>query len=48
MTNQYWGLISSEIKKLGREADRSPPSIAEVRNGGAVPPFPHISSWGDT
>jgi hypothetical protein len=27
-----------------READHSPPS-AEVKNGGAVPAFPHTSSW---
>jgi hypothetical protein len=28
-----------------READHSPPSSVEVKNGGAIPPFPHSSSW---
>jgi hypothetical protein len=31
-------------KAVGREADHSPPSIAEVANGGAIPPLSHISS----
>jgi hypothetical protein len=34
----YW-----EAKRQGREADSSPPSNAEAKNGGAVPPFPHTS-----
>jgi hypothetical protein len=29
----------------GREADQSPPFIAEVRTGGAIPPLPNTSSW---
>jgi hypothetical protein len=29
----------------GREADHSPPSNAEVKNGGAIPPLSHVSSW---
>jgi hypothetical protein len=29
------------VKRPGREADHSPPSSAEVRNGGAIPPLPH-------
>jgi hypothetical protein len=29
----------------GHEADRSPPSSAEVKNGGAIPPPLHTSSW---
>jgi hypothetical protein len=36
---------SQEIKWPGREADHSPPSSAEVKNVGAVPPLPHMSSW---
>jgi hypothetical protein len=28
-----------------READHSPPSRAEVKNGGAIPLFPHAFSW---
>jgi hypothetical protein len=30
---------------LGREAGHSPPFCAEVRNGEAIPPLPHNSSW---
>jgi hypothetical protein len=33
------------ITQPGREADHSPPSSAEVKNGGAIAPFPHMSSW---
>jgi hypothetical protein len=33
------------VKRLGREADHLNPSSAEVKNGGAIPPFPHMSSW---
>jgi hypothetical protein len=29
----------------GGKADHSPPSGVEVKNDGAIPPFPHISSW---
>jgi hypothetical protein len=32
-------------KAAGREADHSPPSSADVKNGGAIPPLPHMSSW---
>jgi hypothetical protein len=35
----------SEVKRPEREADRSPSSSAEVKNGGAIPPLPHTSSW---
>jgi hypothetical protein len=28
-----------------READDSPPSSSEVKNGGAIPPLSHTSSW---
>jgi hypothetical protein len=27
------------------EVDLSPPSSAEVRNGGVIPPLSHTSSW---
>jgi hypothetical protein len=37
--------ISPGLKRLGREADNSPPSSAEVKNGGIIPPLPHVSSW---
>jgi hypothetical protein len=33
------------VKRQGREADSSPPSNAEVKNVGAVPPLPRMSSW---
>jgi hypothetical protein len=36
------GSLSPRIKRLGREDDRSPPSSAEVKNGGAIPPLPHM------
>jgi hypothetical protein len=31
----------------GREGDHSPPPSVEVKNGGAIPPLPHKSSWRD-
>jgi hypothetical protein len=31
----------------GREADRSPPSSANVKNGGGLPPLPYTSPWHD-
>jgi hypothetical protein len=34
-----------EVKWLGHEADHSPPTSAKVKNGGAILPFPHMSSW---
>jgi hypothetical protein len=33
-----------EVKRPGREVDQSPSSSAEVKNGGAVPPLPKMSS----
>jgi hypothetical protein len=39
------GVISQEVKRLGREADHSLPSSAKVKNSGAIPPLPHTSSW---
>jgi hypothetical protein len=30
------------VKRTVREADHSPPSSAQFKNGGAVPPLPHI------
>jgi hypothetical protein len=32
-------------KAAGREANHLPPTSAEVKNGGAIPPLPHMSSW---
>jgi hypothetical protein len=36
------GAISPGIKRQGREADRSPPSSTQDKNGGAIPPLPHV------
>jgi hypothetical protein len=32
---------------LGMKLDHSPPPIAKVENGGAIPPFSHVPSWCD-
>jgi hypothetical protein len=37
---QVPGTLSSGVKWVGREADHSPPSSAEFKNGGAIPPLP--------
>jgi hypothetical protein len=34
------GILASEVKRSGREADLSSPSTAEVKNGEAIPPLP--------
>jgi hypothetical protein len=34
------GALSPGVKRMGREGDRSPPSSAEVKNGGAIPLLP--------
>jgi hypothetical protein len=34
------GALSPEVKRPGREANHSPPSSAEVKHGGPVPPSP--------
>jgi hypothetical protein len=36
------------VKLLGHEADLSPPSSAEDKNGENVAPLPHTSSWSGT
>jgi hypothetical protein len=33
------------VKRLGREAEHSPPSSAEVKYDGAIPSLPNMSSW---
>jgi hypothetical protein len=40
------GALSPKVKRPGREADDAPPSSVDVKNGGAIPPLPHTSSWG--
>jgi hypothetical protein len=37
------GVIYRGVKRLGCEADHLPPSSAKVKNGGAIPPLPHMS-----
>jgi hypothetical protein len=39
------GTLSTGVKQLGHEADHSPPFSFEVKNGGAIPPLLHVSSW---
>jgi hypothetical protein len=39
------GALSPGVKLPGREADNPPPSSAVVKNGGAIPPLPYMSSW---
>jgi hypothetical protein len=38
-------LISLGVKWPGHETDHSPPTTAEEKNGRAIPPLPHMSSW---
>jgi hypothetical protein len=45
---QVRGNISEGIKRPGREADHSSPSSVEVKNGGAIPPFPNMYCWQST
>jgi hypothetical protein len=33
------------VNWLGRDADSSPPSCVDVKNGGAIPSLPHMFSW---
>jgi hypothetical protein len=40
--------FSPGAKWQGRYADHSPRSSAKVKNGGAVPPVPHMSEWFST
>jgi hypothetical protein len=40
LLNMVPGIISSVVKLPGSEVDNSPPSIAEYKNGGDVPPLP--------
>jgi hypothetical protein len=39
--------LSLGVKRPGREADHSPPSSAEVKKSGAIPPLRNTSSWRD-
>jgi hypothetical protein len=35
-----WGLLQGGVKRPGCESDKSPPSSAEYKNDGAIPPLP--------
>jgi hypothetical protein len=39
------GRFSRGVKQSGREANHSPSSSAEIKNGEATPPLPHMSLW---
>jgi hypothetical protein len=39
--------LSLGVKRPGREADHSPPSSAEVKVSGDIPPLPTTPSWCD-
>jgi hypothetical protein len=39
------GALSPEVKRLGREADHSPPAIVEVKNVDLIHTLPHTPSW---
>jgi hypothetical protein len=43
LPNTYRGPFPTEVKRPGREADHSPLSNAEIKNGGAIPQVPHAS-----
>jgi hypothetical protein len=38
------GDVSPGVKRYGRETDHLSQSSAQVQNGGAIPPLPHLSS----
>jgi hypothetical protein len=42
------GAVSPRVKQQGREADPSPPSGGEVKNGEAILSLPHASPWRGT
>jgi hypothetical protein len=39
------GAVSPGVKQQRHEADHSPPSSTEVKNSGAIPPFPTFMAW---
>jgi hypothetical protein len=45
LSNGYRRALFLRIRQPCREADHSPPSSAEVKHGGAIPPLPHTPSW---
>jgi hypothetical protein len=45
LSHRVPGLFPWGVKQQGLEADHSPPTSAEVKNGGPIPRLPHTSSW---
>jgi hypothetical protein len=45
LLNGYWGPFHRGVKLEGCEDDHLPPSSAEVKKDGVIPPLPHRSSW---
>jgi hypothetical protein len=45
ISSEYRGGALPAVKRQGHEADRSPPSSAEVKKCEAILPVSHISSW---
>jgi hypothetical protein len=45
LSNEYRGLFPRGVKQQECEVDHSPPSSAEVKNHGVIPPLPHMPSW---
>jgi hypothetical protein len=39
----YWESFPLDIRRQGRKPGHSPPSSAEVKKGGTIPPHPYIS-----
>jgi hypothetical protein len=39
------GSFPGRAKRPRYEADQSPPYTFEIKNGGAITPLPHTSSW---
>jgi hypothetical protein len=40
------GAVSPAVTRQVREANRSPPSGAEIKHGGAIPLLPHACLYG--
>jgi hypothetical protein len=45
LSSGYRRALSLRVKQPGQKADHSPPSGAKLKDGGAIPPLPHMSSW---
>jgi hypothetical protein len=45
LSNRYLGLFPKWVKRLGREADHSPPASAEVKKMWTYTSTPHTLSW---